>query len=68
MYGENRLENEGPTWKMYMRTLKVQKMKIDIEERLPGIIDEWYQEQGRPVPPWQMKKPYFNEDGDIIRP
>ena len=44
-------------------------MKItDIEERLPKIIDEYYREQGKPTPPWRQLKPYFDKDGNIIRP
>ena len=33
-----------------MKTLKTRKMIIEIEERLPGIIDEWYREQGLETP------------------
>ena len=55
-------------WKTLMKTLKRRKMTIDIEERLPGIIDEWYREQGLETPQWQTKKPYFDEDGNIVRP
>lgn len=41
---------------------------IEIEEKLPGLIDEYYLEQGKPTPPWKQKKPYFDEEGNIIRP
>lgn len=51
-----------------MKTLKTRKMIIEIEEKLPGIIDEWYREQGLETPRWQNKKPYFDEDGNIVRP
>ena len=53
---------------MHMKTLKTRKMVIDIEERLPGLIDEWYRERGLDTPPWRQLKPYFDEDGNIIRP
>jgi len=44
-------------------------MKIkDIEERLPQIIDEYYREKGKPTPLWRQRKPYFDKDGNIIRP
>jgi len=43
-------------------------MVIDIEEKLPKIISDWYFEQGLPEPPWRQKKPYFDKDGNIIRP
>ena len=51
-----------------MKTLKTRKMIIEIDEKLPGIISEWYLENGIPEPPWRQKKPYFDEDGNIIRP
>jgi len=51
-----------------MMTLKTRKMIIDIEERLPIIIDSWYRERGLPTPSWRQKKPYFDKDGNIIRP
>ena len=55
-------------WKTHMKTLKMRKMIIEIEEKLPGIIDEWYRERGLETPRWQNKKPYFDEEGNIIRP
>ena len=68
MYDKNQPEKEDHTWIMYMQTLR-RRMKIkDIEERLPQIIDEYYREQGKPTPPWRQRKPYFDKDGNIIRP
>ena len=67
MSEKNPKENEC-TWKMYMKTLKARKLVIDVEERLPGIIDDWYKEHGLDTPPWRNKKPYFDDDGNIIRP
>lgn len=55
-------------WRKSMKTLKTRKMIIEIDEKLPGIISEWYFENGIPEPPWRQKKPYFDEDGNIIRP
>lgn len=55
-------------WRTSMKTLKTRKMIIEIDEKLPGIISEWYFENGIPEPPWRQKKPYFDEDGNIIRP
>ena len=43
-------------------------MIIEIDEMLPEIIDEWYREQGLDTPNWKQNKPYFDEDGNIIRP
>ena len=68
MSEKNQPEQEDLIWTMYMKTLKTRKMIIDIEERLPNIIDEYYREQGKPTPEWQQKKPYFDKDGNIIRP
>jgi len=51
-----------------MMRLRTRMKAIEIDERLPGIIDEWYREQGLETPPWKQKKPYFDEDGNIIRP
>ena len=68
MYDKNQPGNEDHIWSMYMRTLMTRKKIIEIDERLPGIIDEYYREQGKPTPPWKQKKPYFDQDGNIIRP
>lgn len=55
-------------WRTHMKTLKTKMKVIEISEKLPGIIDEWYKDQGLETPNWQNKKPYFDEDGNIIRP
>ena len=51
-----------------MRTLKTKMKTIEIEEKLPGLIDEWYKERGLETPIWKQKKPRFDEDGNIIHP
>jgi len=51
-----------------MKTLMARKIVIDIEEKLPGLLDEWYREHGLDTPPWRQPKPYFDDDGNIIRP
>ena len=68
MSEKNHPEKEDHIWSTYMKKLKTRKMVIDIEERLPGLIDEWYRERGLDTPPWRQLKPYFDEDGNIIRP
>lgn len=55
-------------WRTSMKTLKARKMVIEIEEKLPGLLDEWYREHGLDTPPWRQKKPYFDDEGNIIRP
>ena len=68
MSNKNQQGNEDHTWQTHMRTLWRRKMVIEIEEMLPEIIDEWYREQGLETPNWKQNKPYFDEDGNIIRP
>ena len=51
-----------------MQTLKTMKLIVEIDEKLPGIIDEWYMRKGEPTPLWRNKKPYFDDDGNIVRP
>jgi len=65
MSDKNHHEKED-FWKTSMQTLKIRKMVIDIEERLPQIISEWYFEQGLPEPQWRQRKPYFDKDGNIV--
>lgn len=55
-------------WRTSMKTLKARKMVIEIEEKLPGLLDDWYREHGLDTPPWRQKKPYFDDEGNIIRP
>ena len=68
MYEKNQPDQEDLMWRTHMKTLKTKMKVIEISEKLPGIIDEWYKDQGLETPNWQNKKPYFDEDGNIIRP
>lgn len=68
MSEKNQPEQEELIWKMYMMKLRTRMKITDIEERLPKIIDEYYREQGKPTPQWKQRKPYFDKDGNIIRP
>lgn len=68
MLEKNQPEKEDLIWKTYMMKLRTRMQIADIEERLPKIIDEYYREQGKPTPPWRQRKPYFDKDGNIIRP
>ena len=68
MYEKNQLGPEDHFWNKSMRTLRAKVKSIEISERLPEIIDEWYREHGLETPPWKLKKPYFDKDGNIIRP
>lgn len=68
MSDKNQPGNEDHTWSIRMKTLKLKMKTIEIEEKLPEIIDEWYRERGLDTPQWKLNKPYFDEDGNIIRP
>lgn len=68
MYEKNQPEREDHFWSTSMMRLRTRMKAIEIDEKLPGIIDEWYREQGLETPNWQNKKPYFDKDGNIIRP
>ena len=68
MYEKNHRDKEDHTWRIHMQTLKTMKLIVEIDEKLPGIIDEWYMRKGEPTPLWRNKKPYFDDDGNIVRP
>ncbi len=68
MSKRNQPDKEDPMWKTHMKSLWRRKMVIEIDEMLPKIISEWYRENGLPEPQWQQKKPFFDEDGNIITP
>ena len=53
MYEKNQPEKDH-FWKTSMRTLMARKIVIDIEEKLPGLLDEWYREHGLDTPPWRQ--------------
>lgn len=68
MLNENRPESEDLTWMMHMQMLTRRKKGVEYNEIVRKTIREWYLENGLPEPPWRQKKPYFDKDGNIIRP
>lgn len=55
-------------WDQHMKSLKTRKLILEIDDKLPDLIDEWYMRKGEPTPLWKQKKPYFDEEGNIVRP
>ena len=51
-----------------METLTKRKRGLEANEIVRKAISDWYAEQGLPEPDWRQKKPYFDVDGNIIRP
>ena len=68
MLDKNQPENEDHMWKTHMETLMRRQKMTEFDEKLRKAISDWYFEEGIPEPPWRQKKPYFDEDGNIIRP
>ena len=53
---------------MFMETLRMRTTGLKANETVRKAITEWYMDAGIPEPPWRQKKPYFDTDGNIIRP
>lgn len=52
----------------HMVILMKRKKGIEANEKVREAISDWYREAGLPEPPWRQCKPYFDVDGNIIRP
>ncbi len=68
MSERNQPERNDPTWKMQMKNLTKTILGIEIDRKVRKAITEYYKEKGIPEPNWRNNKPYFDEDGNIIRP
>ena len=68
MLDKNQTEKEDPTWMIHMETLTKRKRGVEANEKVREAISDWYREAGLPEPPWRQKKPYFDKDGNIVRP
>ncbi len=68
MSKENQHENEDHMWKTHMEILMRRTKMLGIDEIVIKAISDWYFEEGKPEPPWRQLKPYFDKDGNIIRP
>jgi len=56
MSNENPLENEDPSWRIHMQMLMQRKRNMEIAQTIDEALEEWYSEQGRPVPQWKKEK------------
>jgi len=56
MSEKNLFENEDHSWKIHMQTLTKRKRNMEVAQIINEAIQEWYSEQGLPVPKWKMKK------------
>ena len=56
MSDKNLYENEDPSWKMHMQMLMQRKRNMEIAQTIDEALEEWYSEQGRPVPQWKKEK------------
>ena len=56
MSDENLYVNEDPSWRMHMLTLMQRKRSMEIAQTIDNALEEYYSEQGKPVPKWRTKK------------
>ena len=69
MSNKNPSENEDLMWQMHMQTLTKRKRSMEIAQIIDDALEEYYSEQGLPVPNWKQKKDpqwwtdYLNELG-----
>jgi len=56
MSEKNLYENEDPMWQMRMQMLMRRKRNMEIAQTIDNALEEWYSEQGRPVPQWKKEK------------
>jgi hypothetical protein len=56
MLDENLYENEDPSWRIHMLTLMKRKRNMEIGQTIDKALEEYYSEQGKPVPQWKTKK------------
>mgnify|MGYP001544548213 CR=1 FL=1 len=45
-----------PIWQMRMKILMQRKRQMEIGDTIRKAISDWYFEQGKPEPNWQVKK------------
>ena len=56
MLDKNLHENEDPSWRIHMQMLTLRKRNMEIAQTIDEALEEWYSEQGRPVPQWKKEK------------
>ena len=40
----------------------------ELDRKVRKAISDYYAEQGLPEPNWRRRRPYFDADGNIVRP
>tara|TARA_A100001035_G_C27719072_1_gene470960 strand:+ start:895 stop:1122 length:228 start_codon:yes stop_codon:yes gene_type:complete len=69
MSEKNLYDNEDPSWQTHMQMLMRRKRNMEIAQIIDDALEEYYSEQGLPVPNWKQKKDpqwwtdYLNELG-----
>jgi hypothetical protein len=69
MSEKNLYDNEDPSWQTHMQMLMKRKRSMEIAQIIDDALEEYYSEQGLPVPNWKQKKDpqwwtdYLNELG-----
>jgi hypothetical protein len=56
MSEKNLYENEDPMWQMRMQMLMRRKKSMEIAQTIDKALEEYYSEQGKPVPQWKTEK------------
>ena len=56
MSNKNPSENEDLMWQMRMQTLMKRKRSMEIAQTIDKAINDYYEEQGKPVPRWKQKR------------
>jgi|TARA_B100002019_G_scaffold257855_1_gene242203 type II secretory pathway pseudopilin PulG len=56
MSNKNPSENEDLMWQMHMQTLTRRKRSMEIAQIIDNALEEYYSEQGLPVPNWKQRK------------
>tara|TARA_B100000085_G_scaffold255117_1_gene254722 strand:- start:134 stop:361 length:228 start_codon:yes stop_codon:yes gene_type:complete len=56
MSNKNPSENEDLMWQMHMQTLTKRKRSMEIAQIIDNALEEYYSEQGLPVPNWKQRR------------
>jgi|TARA_R100000406_G_scaffold35938_1_gene23776 hypothetical protein len=56
MSEKNLYANEDPMWETHMQTLMRRKRSMEIAQTIDKAINDYYEEQGKPVPRWKQKR------------
>jgi hypothetical protein len=56
MSEKNLYENEDPIWRTRMQMLMKKKRNLEIAQTIDSALEEYYSEQGKPVPNWKYNR------------